>query len=257
MNGRGSSRLAAENGFTMIELILAIFISLIVIGALSALFITSNDSSFSNQRELDEVAVLQQQIEQIHHKVAQYGFSALALTSAPAGPTDSPLPPDPTDPNDFVNGSACGKTFTVQSNYNRTTESYPTSTVIGDNPEPVLVNGCTVSGNSISGGQLTPVQYKDLSTGAISTSAPSGDPYATIYTFVTQTTAVGCNTSLTSGSGNCTGDARRVIAAVVFNAAPSDVGPNYPTYATTVFANPVPSNQPTSASGLRILGLIP
>jgi type II secretory pathway pseudopilin PulG len=247
---------AAEAGFTMIELVVAIFLVVVVMGALSALFVASNDSAFSSQRELDAVSVLQAQTERIHQTVAQYGFSAIALTAAPAGPTDSPLPSDPTNPQDFVSGTGCSEGFTVQSNYNLTGESFPTSNKIADNPEPMLVNGCTVSGNAISGGQLAPVQYADLSTGAIyssSASVPSGDKYATVYTFVTQTTAVGCNTAL----GSCTGDARRVVLAVLMNHSAADIGASYPTYATTVFANPIASDQTTTASGLRILGLIP
>lgn len=238
----------------MIEVVISIFIVVTVIGALSVLFVTSNDSSFASQRELSGLSVLQQQMEKVRQTIAQYGFSALALTSSPAAATDSPLPTDPTNPDDFVSGSGCSQAFTVESNYNLTSESYPASETIADNPESLLVNGCTVSGNSISGGQLAPVQYVDLTTGAASSSAPSGDPYGTVYTFVTQTATVGCNTSL---SGGCTGDARRVILAVVLNRSAADVGPNYPTYSTTVFTNPAASDQPTTASGLRILGLIP
>jgi hypothetical protein len=37
----------------------------------------------------------------------------------------------------------------------------------------------------------------------------------------------------------------------------TDIGPAYPIYISTIFANPVASNQAANASGLRILGLIP
>jgi hypothetical protein len=246
----------------MMELVFAMFLAAIVVGALTELFVNNHNSSFANQRELSGVAVLEQQMEQVHQTVAQYGFSALAVTSAPAGPTDSPLPLNPTNPDDFVGGSGCAETFTIESNYNLTIESYPGPKVNGGNPEPLLVNGCTVSGNSIIGGQLVPVQYKDMLTGTMYSSVSSiptdsggfVDPYAAIYTFVTQTTAVGCNPSL----GSCTGDARRVIVAVLLSHRANDIfTTNYPTYATTVFVNPTASNQPTKASGLRILGLIP
>lgn len=248
-------RLREADGFTMIELVVSIFIVIIVMGALSALFVTSNDSSFASQREFSQLSVLQQQIEHTRQVLKEYGFSALALTSAPGQPTDSPLPANPTNPDDFVSSTGCSEAFTVESNYNITSETYPTTTgTIADNPEPLLINGCTVSGNAISGGQLAPVQYVDLTTDSTSSSAPSSDPYATVYTFVTQTTTVGCNTSLTGG---CTGDARRVVLAVLLNHAAADIGPSYPTYSTTVFTNPAASDQPTSASGLRVLGLIP
>jgi hypothetical protein len=52
---------------------------------------------------------------------------------------------------------------------------------------------------------------------------------------------------------------RRVIVATVLSHTGSrkNIGPNAPTYSTTLFINPVASNQPNQASGLKILGLIP
>jgi type II secretory pathway pseudopilin PulG len=242
------------DGFSMIELVLTMFVVIIVIGSLALMFVKSNDSAFSSQREVSQLTVLQQQMERIRQTVKEYGFSALALSSAPAAATDSPLPANPSNPDDFVSGSACAQAFQVASNYNNTLESFPSATTIADNPEPLLVNGCTVSGAAISGGQLAPVQYVDLATGASSSAAPAADPYDTVYTFVTATTTGGCNTSL---GGSCANDVRRVILAVLPVRAASDVGPAYPTYSTTVFGNPVASNQTTAASGLRVLGLIP
>jgi hypothetical protein len=226
---------------------------LLIVGALSILFVRSNDSSFSSQREINQLTVLQQQIEKVRQAVKQYGFSAIALNASPQGPTDPPIPADPTNPNDFVSASGCGASFEVESNYNATAEAFPTSSKLADNPEPLLVNGCAVNGSTISGGQLSPVQYSDLTTGATSASPPASDPYATVYTYVTQTQAVGCNTAL----GACGSDARRVVFAVVLQHAATDIGANYPTYSTTVFVNPIAANQPTQASGLRILGFIP
>lgn len=275
------SRLRDEGGFSMIELVVAMFLIAIVMGALALLFVNSNDSSYANQRELTEMSVLQQQVEQVRETVAQYGFGALALTGAPSSATDSTLPGDPTNPDDFVSGSGCGESFTVQSNYNATTESFPTGQSVADNPEPLLINGCTVSGTAISGGELAPVQYVDMSTGSVYSSLssiPVTDLSATLYTFVTQTTTVGCN-----GSG-CTGDGRRVILALVPNAAAADIGAYYPAnsssasttsttaqcgtvapsaravlacstaYSTTLFSNPVASNYSNSASLLKIFG---
>jgi type II secretory pathway pseudopilin PulG len=237
----------------MIELVVAMFVVIVVIGALALMFFESNDSAFSSQREVSQLTVLQQQMERIRQIVKEYGFGALALTSAPGVATDSPLPANPTNPDDFVGGSACAQTFHVQSNYNSTSESFPSGTTIADNPEPLLVNGCTVSGATVSGGQLAPVQYVDLATGASSSTAPASDPYDTVYTFVTATTTAGCNTNL---SGSCANDVRRVILAVQPVRVASDIGPAYPTYSTTVFGNPVASNQTAAASGLQILGLI-
>jgi prepilin-type N-terminal cleavage/methylation domain-containing protein len=236
-----------QAGFTMIELLLAIFVLLLVVGALAALFVESNDSSFASQREFSRLSVLQQQIERIRQTVKQYGFSALALTSNPPAPTDATLPADPTDPDDFITGyGTSSEAFRVHANYNNTYEGVIAGTPAGG--EPLLVNGV----NGTGGGQVAPVQYADLTTGATSSSPPSGDPYVTVYTYVTQTNAVGCNSSL----GSCAGDARRVVLAVVLQPALRTTTPQYPTYSTTIFVNPTASNQPNKPSGLTLLGLI-
>ena len=71
-------RLGDEDGFSMIEIVVAMFVVVLVAGVLALLFANSNDSSFASQRELSETSVLQQQIEQLRETVAHYGFSALA-----------------------------------------------------------------------------------------------------------------------------------------------------------------------------------
>jgi hypothetical protein len=77
-----------------------------------------------------------------------------------------------------------------------------------------------------------------------------------VYTYITQTSTVGC----AGATGSCSGDARRVIvAAVVQNPVASarrNIGPNTPTYSTTVITNPVASDQSNQASGLRFLGYV-
>jgi hypothetical protein len=76
-----------------------------------------------------------------------------------------------------------------------------------------------------------------------------------LYTYVTQTGAVGC-----AVSDGCNGDARRVIVAAVLHNPSSptrrNIGPNAPTYSTTVLTNPVASDQPNRANGLWVLGLL-
>jgi Tfp pilus assembly protein PilV len=247
------ARLAAADGFTMIELIVAMFLAILVIGATSLLFVNSSDSSLASQRQYSVVSVLQQQMERIRDTIDAYGFNALALTSTPGTAASST---NPTNPDAFVTGSGCSATFTVQANYNSTTESFSSGSSIPDDPEPLVVNGCTVAGTAISGGQLTPIQYADLATGSVVSSLSSilsGDPYATLYTFVTQTTEAGCSSTAANA---CGADARRVVIAAVLSAAATDIGANYPTYSTTVFTNPVATDAPNSSSGLRVLGVI-
>jgi type II secretory pathway pseudopilin PulG len=244
----------------MIELVVAMFLAILVVGASALLFVNSTDSSLASQRQYSVVSVLQQQMEKMRDTIDQYGFSALAMTATPTGVT---LTSDPTNPDAFVSGTGCSATFQVLANYNSTAESFSSGSSIPDDPEPLVVNGCTVAGASISGGQITPVQYADLVTGQLYTSTASipgcssvpvdCDPYATLYTFVTQTTEAGCSSTATNA---CAADARRVVIAAVLSAATTDIGTNFPTYSTTVFTNPVASDAPSASSGLRVLGVI-
>jgi hypothetical protein len=62
-------------------------------------------------------------------------------------------------------------------------------------------------------------------------------------------TYVGC----TSAASTCAGDARRLIVAVVpDNHGRLDIGQNSPAYVSTIFTNPVPSNQSNSSIGLTL-----
>jgi type II secretory pathway pseudopilin PulG len=256
---RAAPRIAGGSpGFTLIEVMAAMLIAMVVIGALVFLFMNSNNGSLANQREMSQLSVLQQQIESVRQLVKQSGFGALALNGNPAQPADSTLPLSPTDPNDFITGwNTASEAFLVESNYNSTSACGSPPCVIAGTPstgEPLIA---PVTG--VSGGLLAPVQYVDIASGTSYPSAagvPSGDAYAIVNTYVTQASTTGCNASL---GGSCAGDTRRVILAVRLSnpGARTNIGVNTPTYSTTIFANPIPSNQPNSAGGLRILGLIP
>jgi hypothetical protein len=236
------------------EVIMALFVALAVIGALALVFASNDNSSLASQLQISRLSVLQQQIEKARSVVNEYGFGALALNADPSAPTDSTLPNDPTDPNDFITGhGTSGEAFLVESNYNNTAEGVLTDTP--NTGEPLLdpATGTT-------GGEVSPVQCVDLTTPSSSSScsalASGSDPYATVYTYITQAATVGC-----AAPPSCNGDARRVIVAVLLHnpSSPSrrDIGPNTPTYSTVVLTNPLPSDYPSSASGLRVLGYIP
>jgi type II secretory pathway pseudopilin PulG len=182
-------KLTSSEGFTLIEVMAALFLVLAVIGALALVFASNDNSSLASQLQISRLSVLQQQIEKARNVVSQYGFGALALNAEPAAPTASPPPNDPTDPNDFITGYGTGnEAFLVESNYNNTAEG-----VISDTPttgEPLLDPN-----TGSAGGQVSPIQCVDLSTGGSSSCsalASGSDPYATVYTYVTQTNTVGC-----------------------------------------------------------------
>ena len=245
-------KLRSSDGFTLIEVMAALFVVLTVIAALAVVLASNDSSSLASQLQISRLSVLQQQIEKVRNVVSKYGFGALALNAEPSAPTGSPLPNDPTDPNDFITGyGTSNEAFLVENNYNHTSEG-PISDA--PNGEPLLDPN-----TGVSGGQVTPVQCVDLATGGVASCsglAGGTDPYATVYTYVTQTSTVSCAPNAT-----CTGDARRVVVAALLHHPGSpgrqNIGPNTPTYSTVVLTNPLASDYPSQASGLRILGLIP
>jgi prepilin-type N-terminal cleavage/methylation domain-containing protein len=247
-------RLRDTGGFTLVEVLTAMVILVVALGGITYFFASNNDSSLASQREVTQLSVIQQQLENVHQLVKQYGFSALALSGNPAQPTDSSLPVNPTDPNDFITGwGTASEAFRVESDYNKTTVGVITGSPSSGETLLDPINGST-------GGQVTPVLYTDLSTGTTYTnlsSLPTADPYAIVNTYVTDDSTVGCNTA---NSNTCAAtDARRVIVAVTLHqlGGRNDLGPNKPAYASTVFTNPSVSYQTAQASGLTILGLIP
>ena len=237
-----------ESGFTIIEVMVAAALGALVIGAGAALFAQSNDSALGSQRQSQLLAVADQQIEQIREQVKTNpaGFSALAMSAAPSAGTNSTLSYSNTahvDPNDFVSSSTgCGPNnagYLIEANYNSTTE--------GLAPTVSPWTGCATGAEPLviaAGGIVTPKQTVTLGSGT-----------ATVYSYVTDT-YVGCTTA--GGLGNCssaTGDVRRLVVAVVpgnGGRTTNNIGPNAPAFVSTIFANPVPTNQVNSSIGLTL-----
>jgi hypothetical protein len=216
----------------MIEVIVGILLVTLVVAALSAMLVKASGSSLASQRQASLVEVAQARIDKVHQIVSQYGFTALALNAYPANPTDATLPASPSDPNDFVlSNNTTSASFLVESNYNAT--SHGQISVAPTNGEPLEVDA--------TNGKVTPKV----------TSVAAGGATATVWTFVTKAT-IGCNSVL----GACAADdARRVIVAARLNSIGNgrqNLGPNNPIYLSTIIANPVPSNQSNSSTGIRI-----
>jgi type II secretory pathway pseudopilin PulG len=259
-----SAVLADERGMTLIEVVIAVFLSALIFGALASAMVSNNRSALGSQRQTQLLSVLQQRIEYVHQTLTQNyaatGFAALALSSNPAQGLDSPLPAAPADPNDYITPYVAGFVTATSG----TAENYLVEKNWDVSAEGTIDGGTTYKEEldvDPTNGKVTPVVYVDLTTDTTYTSAsnvPAGDPYATVYTYITLPT-VGLNAALsacpsTLGTGSATADARRVIVAAVMHTSTglSDVGPNGPQYASTLLTAPIPTNQCQGATGLRI-----
>jgi prepilin-type N-terminal cleavage/methylation domain-containing protein len=231
---------SGEQGFTLIEVIVAMALAVLVIGASAAGFARNSDSAQASQQQAALLTVAQQQIEKVHGIVSRYGFAALALSSTPPAPTDSVLPIDPADPDDFIkNHSSSTPSLLIETNYNATSSGQISTAPT--NGEPLEIDAAN--------GMIAPTVATNSTDP--NTQIAVGGGTATVYTFVTQAT-VPCNTTVLGGCA--ASDVRRVVVAVCMNTTPGakEIGPNAPVYISTIFSNPIPSNQPSSATGLRL-----
>lgn len=244
---------------TLIEVIVAAALATIVIGASAALFATADKSALGSQRGAQLLAVADQQIEKIRQEVKTNasGFSGLTMSCDPSNTTCVPVPGSGvngtlsynthvfTDPNHWVSSSSgCGSNsegFLIESNWDSSNEGALSSvapwTSCPTGAEPLVVAG---------GGIVTPYQTVTVGTGS-----------ASVYEYVTDT-YVGCagstvNSSLGACGSSTNSDARRLIVAVVpDNGGSLDSGVNAPQYMSTIFTNPVPSNQVNTSIGLSL-----
>lgn len=245
-----------EAGFTLIEVVVAAGLSALVIGASAALFVNGDNSALASQRQSQLLAVANQQIEQVRQLVKTTGFSGLAMSCDPSSSACVPVPTGGvngtlsgsstvfTDPNHWVaSSSGCGTSsegFYIESNYDNSTEGalanvYPW-TGCPTGAEPLYIQG---------GGFVTPYHTVTVGSGS-----------ATVYEYVTET-YVGCasqsvNSSLSACGTATNADARRLVVAVVPNNGALNQGPNAPQVVSTIFTNPVPSNQVNTSIGLTL-----
>jgi hypothetical protein len=170
-----------------------------------------------------------------------------------------------TDPNAFVSGSC----YLIETNWDKTPATGTTVSGVSGWPacggasgaEPLVVG----TGSPLVAPLVTPSQ-----------TIQNGSLTYTVDEYVTDTN-IGCNPSVT-GASNCynptapgtactttcwspLGDAKRVTVAVVMSnggtnnagsSANARIGQNSPVYVSTIFTNPVPSNQSNSSIGLSL-----
>jgi type II secretory pathway pseudopilin PulG len=270
MTSRWSRALGGEEGFSLIEVLVAALILVLIISSATVLFADGNDSSVASERDSQLISVADQQIETIREEVKTEGFDLLAMNAAPAAGSGSTFSYSSTtyaDPNHFVSASTgCGLSnegYEIEANYDNTSG--------GAAPGVLPWSGCTDTSTAVaepleilSGGFVTPQQ----------TNVAVGTDTATVDTYVTDT-YVGCTSSAgelstcptttgnvvagcswptaPSASTTCA-DARRVTVAVVLGDHGSrfNIGQSSPVYVSTVFTSPTPSNAPNTAIGLTL-----
>jgi hypothetical protein len=243
---------------TLVEVIVAAALATLVIGASAMLFATADKSALGSQRGAQLLAVANQQIEKIREEVKTNasGFSGLSMSCDPSSSACVPVPSSGvngtlsynshvyTDPNHWISGSQnCGSNsegYLIESNWDSSAEgalgSVAAWTGCAAGAEPLLVGG----------GIVVPYQTVTVGSGT-----------ASVYEYVTDT-YVGCagssvNSSLSACGSATNNDARRLIVAVVPNNGGSlNSGVNSPQYMSTVFSNPVPSNQVNTTLGLTL-----
>lgn len=230
-----------QDGFTLIELVIAMAVALVGLGAITIGLVGASNSVSAGNHQAQLVSIVQSQLEAVRQDEAVYGFADMFL-NAPPGSRDASVPTNPTNPNDYVNPTPSPSTFWIEENYNNNTGS-PSANVAAGTPsigEPLITGTGTAS--------LPGVQQVNRTVPA------GGGGTATVYTFITQVYEA-CNAALAgTGGGNCTAaaqDERRVIVAAVYNNA-TEQTPTAPQWATTIIDNPVPSNQVNVGNGLHL-----
>jgi type II secretory pathway pseudopilin PulG len=141
-NGRHS--LAREDGFTIVEVIVAALI--VTITALAVL--GAVDASSRNTFRAQQSQVVNDRLQSEMGKLKQLPYAQLALTSAPT----SPSPPDPANPNSRVSGTQFNINGSGAANY----ESLVFNGGVSHDP-----NTTTVSGGTVDPGP-TPFQSGDI-----------------------------------------------------------------------------------------------
>jgi type II secretory pathway pseudopilin PulG len=255
-------KLSAQDGFSLIEALIGMAITISIATAMAVGLINNNQSALGTQRQAQLVAVLQDRTEWVRQLLRESysskGFDAVALSQNPEKGSDSTLPGDPADPNDYISNWTSGyataeagakpEGLRIEKNYNNSNEG-----VIAN----VASEGETLEVDPVNG-KVPPVSYVDLATGKSYSAAgevPSGDSYAIVNTYVTLAkevvTSSEASCPTTAGTGSNAGDARRVIVAARLVPPGGVVNGAKPQYATTLLTNPTPSNQCQAASGLR------
>jgi prepilin-type N-terminal cleavage/methylation domain-containing protein len=221
------ARLADEAGFTLVELLIAMLLLAIGVFALVSTIDGSRALSNVGQRLSAASDVAERTMEQYNDK--QYRYSDLALTGDITSNGDAA--------DQFVcTPNALGEPHTYR--WDQTT--CPGTSPYGD---PLVVNGTTIAGTTVSGGVIspTPQSWFDARSGA----------RGLIHTYITWVNDSCSDAPLTGTCAEAT-DYKRVTVAVTTTNGP----PKKPVIITDIVADPNPSGcsacvNPYVTPGLR------
>jgi type II secretory pathway pseudopilin PulG len=271
-------RMRAEDGFGLIEvLVAALMLGVLVIGA-SGLLVTGENGSAAAVTNTQLVAVAEQQLQTIADEVKTQGFAALAMSTAPSHTPSSPLVSDATTqslPSYFVDAGTenggCGVDnvgFDIEEDWDDTSAGVAsgvnpwsgcthTSTVIAEPLEVISGGFVPAAGQTVSVGGRTATVYTYVTDTYVGCVNNSTNTASCPTTDATTGLVSGCTTAASwpssiNASTPCA-DARRVTVAVVpASSARLNVGRLSPVYESTVFTAPTPSNAPSGTLGLTL-----
>jgi prepilin-type N-terminal cleavage/methylation domain-containing protein len=221
------SRHRHEDGFTLIEVLVAALIMVVGMMGLAAVLIGADNQATAAVTESQLINVADQQIDLVRLDVAQDGFSALAMSAVP---TAAALPSGTpalrlstfTDPDRWVTagtvgGSSNAVCFQIQANYDVGTSSsppvgfYPWSNCQSTGAEPLAVPTASTSGALVTvatqgsgtwtAGSWPPPACAAASAAALSSTVVSpctitlaAGLQAVVYTFVSYTYSTDADT---------------------------------------------------------------
>ncbi len=184
-----------EAGLGLVEVMAGLAIGLMVLLGVHSVLSNSAISSRGHQNQLEAQDLAARELEKVLQIQDRYGFEAIALTAKPPeGPSQTPIPAVPSDPDDW----------TV--NWASATPSYKIAQDFHDSALPV-VPGTPADGEPMVIGSTTTYPTTGQVTPRTTTTTQDGRT-ALIHRYVTE------HAEPCSQSGQCTGEARRVIVAV-------------------------------------------
>jgi prepilin-type N-terminal cleavage/methylation domain-containing protein len=246
-----AARLRAADGFTLIELMIAMFVLIVGIVGTFRVFESSNRAASVSEVQQDEIHRAQREIERLE----ALPYSQLFLTKAPATSLSK------TNPGFYVSGGSCpGSPPTFR-------WSQPAGQA-----DPLIIDGCTYklgeSGKekeeTLNAGEYKENVNKEC-TGfkgvaacgeGVAPSTPWKDERAngvsgTIYDYITWVTDPHCNTE--HEGCPAANDYKRITVELTNNTTNSAIVPTTPVLVTAIVVNPkaLPAKKPKSENPLE------